>query len=127
MAEDPWCCSYDRRGETCPACLRGQGDEPTYPLPTRLYATVAGVQPAGSVHGIWDQSPARKDLDGWAEYIRWDIAPRGDHHEGISEGWKAGAEQERRIWEQAVRKSLGTIPNGLANALVEVRAGVEGE
>jgi len=22
MAEEPWCCSYDRRGEMCPACLR---------------------------------------------------------------------------------------------------------
>lgn len=51
----------------------------------------------------------------------------GDYHEGIEEGWKAGAAQERRIWEEAVRLSLGTMPEGLANALEEVRKGVEGE
>lgn len=51
----------------------------------------------------------------------------GDYHDGIEEGWKAGEAQERRIWEEAVRLSLGTIPDGLANALVEVRKGVEGD
>lgn len=51
----------------------------------------------------------------------------GDYHEGIEEGWKAGAAQERRIWESAVRLFLGTMPEGLANALVEVRKGIEGD
>ncbi len=51
----------------------------------------------------------------------------GDYHEGLEEGWKAGAQQERRIWEQAVTLSLGTIPEGLRNALAQVRAGLEGE
>lgn len=53
--------------------------------------------------------------------------PKGDYHEGIEEGWKAGEAQERRIWEEAVRLSLGTIPEGLHNALVEVRKGIEGD
>lgn len=51
----------------------------------------------------------------------------GDYHEGLEEGWKYGAQQERRIWEQAVTLSLGTIPEGLRNALEQVRAGVEDE
>jgi len=51
----------------------------------------------------------------------------GDYREGIQEGWKAGEAQERRIWEEAVKLSLGTIPEGLRNALEQVRAGVEGE
>jgi len=53
--------------------------------------------------------------------------PSGDYHEGIEEGWKAGEAQERRVWEEAVKLSFGTIPEGLRNALEQVRAGVEGE
>jgi len=51
----------------------------------------------------------------------------GGYFEGIEEGWKAGEAQERRIWEEAVKLSLGTMPEGLRNALTQVRAGVEGE
>lgn len=43
-----------------------------YDLPERLWATVAGIQPQGRVHGIWDQDPSRSALFNWREYVRAD-------------------------------------------------------
>lgn len=44
-----------------------------YPLPERLWATVAGIQPSGRVHGIWDQSSERAESADWRDYVRADL------------------------------------------------------
>lgn len=43
-----------------------------YDLPERLWATVAGIQPQGRTHGIWDEAPSRSTLSNWQEYVRAD-------------------------------------------------------
>lgn len=44
MAEDPWCCSYDRRGETCPACLRSNTGSKNVPVHEILLSDYAAMQ-----------------------------------------------------------------------------------
>lgn len=54
--------------------------------------------------------------------------PSGDYHEGIAEGWKAGAEQERRIWTMAIETYFdATAVMDVENYVEEIRKGVEGE
>jgi len=110
----------DVRGEMCPACLRmnerlqwrklHQDEQPRL---SDGYTAVQYIRPG--VYMVKGPGPAKHPV------------PSGDYHEGIEEGWKAGEAQERRIWEEAVELSFGTIPEGLWNALEQVRAGVEGE
>lgn len=41
--------------------------------PERIWATVAGIQPLGRSHGIWDQSDERTAQGHWYEYTRADL------------------------------------------------------
>lgn len=53
---------------------------------------------------------------------------KGDYHEGIEEGWKAGAAQERTIWTRAIEAYFdATAVMDVEKYAEEIRKGVEGE
>lgn len=56
---------------------------------------------------------------------------RGDYHEGIEEGWKAGAEEERRIWTAAIERyfdgpTVESVEEHVAQIRAEISAGPGG-
>ena len=63
---------------------------------------------------------------GEGRYVRADLGLKlGDYLEGYEDGWKDGQAQECRAWDAAVKLSFGTVPQGLTNALAEVRKDME--
>ena len=50
----------------------------------------------------------------------------GDYHEGIDEGWKAAADQERRVWTQAIETYFdATAVMDVERYAEEIRRGIE--
>ena len=53
---------------------------------------------------------------------------RGDYHDGIQEGWRAGAAQERTIWTRAIETYFdATAVMDVEKYAEEIRKGIEGE
>lgn len=58
----------------------------------------------------------------------WNGPGRGDYHEGIEEGWGAGAAQERTIWTRAIETYFdATAVMDVEKYAEEIRKGIEGE
>ena len=58
----------------------------------------------------------------------WNGPGKGDYHEGIQEGWKAGAAQERTIWTRAIETYFdATAVMDVEKYAEEIRKGIEGE
>ena len=58
----------------------------------------------------------------------WNGPGRGDYHDGIQEGWNAGAAQERTIWTRAIETYFdATAVMDVEKYAEEIRKGVEGE
>lgn len=93
---------------------------------TRHYKN--GIINARSADDPWHYAASDDVLipGGQGRYVRADLGLKlGDYLEGHEDGWRDGQAQERRIWEAAVKLSFGTIPQGLKNALAEVRKDME--
>ena len=58
----------------------------------------------------------------------WNGPAKGDYHEGIEEGWSAGAAQERTIWTRAIEAYFdATAVMDVEKYAEEIRKGIEGE